>query len=245
MFAQTHSFQSIDLKWLIILSTILHSLIIMNVQISKKPIDKPLEIDIVLEKIIQPPPPVEKLPEILPVEPIKFDPIPEPKPIIKPKPKPIIKPKPVEKLPEILPVEPIKFDPIPEPMVQEIEDIQPDITNTIPIKKSTVVPEKSMDVKAQQKVIESYGALLTRHISAFKKYPRIAQRRIWEGDILLEITLNKNSKILNINVINKSKHEVLNKEAVAMIERAQPLPKANNIKSETFKVFVPVVFKLR
>ena len=243
MFAQTHSFQSIDLKWLIILSTILHTLIIMNVKINKKPIDIPLEIDIVLEKIIQPPPPVEKLPEILPVEPIKFDPIPEPKPIIKPK--PIIQPKPVEKLPEILPVEPIKFDPIPEPMVQEIEDIQPDIANTIPIQNSTVVPEKSIDVRAQQKVIESYGALLTRHISAFKKYPRIAQRRIWEGDILLELTLNKNSKILNIKVINESKYEVLNKEAVAMIERAQPLPKANNINSETFKVFVPVAFKLR
>ena len=171
------------------------------------------------------------------MEPIKFDPIPEPKPIIKPKP--------IEKLPEILPVEPIKFDPIPEPMVQEIEDIQPDIANTIPIQNSTVVPEKSIDVRAQQKVIESYGALLTRHISAFKKYPRIAQRRIWEGDILLELTLNKNSKILNIKVINESKYEVLNKEAVAMIERAQPLPKANNIKSETFKVFVPVAFKLR
>ena len=208
MFAQTHSFQSIDLKWLIILSTILHSLIIMNVQISKKPIDIPLEIDIVLEKIIQPSPPVEKLPEILPVE-------------------------------------PIKFDPIPELIVQEIEDIQPDIANTIPMQNSTVVPEKSIDVRAQQKVIESYGALLTRHISAFKKYPRIAQRRIWEGDILLELTLNKNSKILNIKVINESKHEVLNKEAFAMIERARPLPKANNIKSETFKVFVPVVFKLR
>lgn len=208
MFAQTHSFQSIDLKWLIILSTILHLLIIMNIQINKKPIDIPLEIDIVLEKIIQPPPPVEKLPEILPVE-------------------------------------PIKFDPIPEPMVQEIEDIQPDIANKIPIQNSTVVPEKSIDVRAQQKVIESYGALLTRHISAFKKYPRIAQRRIWEGDILLELTLNKNSKILNIKVINESKYEVLNKEAVAMIERAQPLPKANNIKSETFKVFVPVAFKLR
>ena len=207
MFVQTHSFQSIDLKWLIILSTILHTLIIMNVKINKKPIDIPLEIDIVLEKIIQPPP--------------------------------------VEKLPEILPVEPIKFDPIPEPMVQEIEDIQPDIANTIPIQNSAVVPEKSIDVRAQQKVIESYGALLTRHISAFKKYPRIAQRRIWEGDILLELTLNKNSKILNIKVINQSKYEVLNKEAVAMIERAQPLPKANNIKSETFKVFVPVAFKLR
>ena len=180
----------------------------MNVQISKKPIDKPLEIDIVLEKIIQPPPPVEKLPEILPVE-------------------------------------PIKFDPIPEPMVQEIIESQPDISNIIPIQKNRAVPEKIIDVRAQQKIIESYGALLTKHISAFKKYPRIAQRRVWEGDILLEITLNKNSNILNIKVINESKYEVLNKEAVAMIERAQPLPKANNIKSETFKVFVPVAFKLR
>jgi protein TonB len=213
----------------------------MNLQISKKPINKPLEIDIVLERIIQTPPPVEQLPEILPVEPIEFDPIPEPKPIIKPKPVEKLP----EQLPEILPVEPIKFDPIPEPMVQEIIESQPDISNIIPIQKNRAVPEKIIDVRAQQKIIESYGALLTKHISAFKKYPRIAQRRVWEGDILLEITLNKNSNILNIKVINESKYEVLNKEAVAMIERAQPLPKANNIKSETFKVFVPVAFKLR
>ena len=51
MFLQTHTFQSIDLKWLIILSTILHSLIIMNVQINKKPVDKPVEIDIVSRKL--------------------------------------------------------------------------------------------------------------------------------------------------------------------------------------------------
>ena len=210
MFAQRPSFQTLDLKWLIIISIIMHSLIIMTVQVNKKPIIIPLEIDIVLEKIIETPPP-----------------------------------EPVEKLPEILPVEPIKFDPIPEPMVQEVEDIQSEITNTIPIKRAITFPKKSIDSESQQKIIESYGALLTRHISAFKKYPRIAQRRVWEGNILLEITLSKNSKILNINVINESKYGVLNKEAVAMIERAQPLPKANNIINETFKVIVPVAFKLK
>ena len=210
MFAQRPSFQTLDLKWLIIISIIMHSLIIMTVQVNKKPIIIPLEIDIVLEKIIETPPP-----------------------------------EPVEKLPEILPVEPIKFDPIPEPMVQEVEDIQSEITNTIPIKRAITFPKKSIDSESQQKIIESYGALLTRHISAFKKYPRIAQRRVWEGNILLEITLSKNSKILNIKVINESKYGVLNKEAVAMIERAQPLPKANNIINETFKVIVPVAFKLK
>ena len=210
MFAQRPSFQTLDLKWLIIISIIMHSLIIMTVQVNKKPTIIPLEIDIVLEKIIETPPP-----------------------------------EPVEKLPEILPVEPVKFDPIPEPMVQEVEDIQSEITNTIPIKRAITFPKKSIDSKSQQKIIESYGALLTRHISAFKKYPRIAQRRVWEGNILLEITLSKNSKILNIQVINESKYGVLNKEAVAMIERAQPLPKANNIINETFKVIVPVAFKLK
>ena len=210
MFAQRPSFQTLDLKWLIIISIIMHSLIIMTVQVNKKPIIIPLEIDIVLEKIIETPPP-----------------------------------EPVEKLPEILPVEPVKFDPIPEPMVQEVEDIQSEITNTIPIKRAITFPKKSIDSESQQKIIESYGALLTRHISAFKKYPRIAQRRVWEGNILLEITLSKNSKILNIIVINESKYGVLNKEAVAMIERAQPLPKANNIINETFKVIVPVAFKLK
>jgi hypothetical protein len=157
MFAQRPSFQTLDLKWLIIISIIMHSLIIMTVQVNKKPIIIPLEIDIVLEKIIETPPPepVEKLPEILPVEPIKFDPIPAQKPIVKPKPivepKPIVKPKPVEKLPEILPAEPIKFDPIPEPMIQEVEDIQSEITNTIPIKRAITFPKKSIDSESQQK----------------------------------------------------------------------------------------------
>ena len=50
---------------------------------------------------------------------------------------------------------------------------------------------------------------------------------------------------MNIIIINESKYGVLNKEAVAMIERAQPLPKANNIINETFKVIVPVAFKLK
>ena len=192
-----------------------------------------MEINIVLEKKIE-------------KKQIKVTP---PKPIIK---KPVIKPvekkqvvKPAETLPEILPVEPIKFEPIIEPMVQEIIDDQVDTKNIVPIDIPTIVPNTSISLDAQRKVIESYGALLTQHISNFKKYPRIAQRRVWEGDILLEITLNKNSKVMDIKIISESIYDVLNKEAIAMIKRAQPLPKAKNINSETFKVFVPVAFKLR
>ena len=233
MFAQKYTIQSLDLKWLIIISIIIHSLIILNVKVNKKPIITPMEINIVLEKKIE-------------KKQIKVTP---PKPIIK---KPVIKPvekkplvKPAETLPEILPVEPIKFEPIIEPMVQEIIDDQVDTKNIVPIDIPTIVPNTSISLDAQRKVIESYGALLTQHISNFKKYPRIAQRRVWEGDILLEITLNKNSKVLDIKIISESRYDVLNKEAIAMIKRAQPLPKAKNINSETFKVFVPVAFKLR
>ena len=242
MFAQKYTIQSLDLKWLIIISIIIHSLIILNVKVNKKPIITPMEINIVLEKKIEkkqikvtPPKPIIKKPVIKPI--IK-------KPVIKPvEKKPVVKP--AETLPEILPVEPIKFEPIIEPMVQEIIDDQVDTKNIVPIDIPTIVPNTSISLDAQRKVIESYGALLTQHISNFKKYPRIAQRRVWEGDILLEITLNKNSKVLDIKIISESRYDVLNKEAIAMIKRAQPLPKAKNINSETFKVFVPVAFKLR
>ena len=233
MFAQKYTIQSLDLKWLIIISIIIHSLIILNVKVNKKPIITPMEINIVLEKKIE-----KKQIKVTPPKPIIK------KPVIKPvEKKPVVKP--AETLPEILPVEPIKFEPIIEPMVQEIIDDQVDTKNIVPIDIPTIVPNTSISLDAQRKVIESYGALLTQHISNFKKYPRIAQRRVWEGDILLEITLNKNSKVLDIKIISESRYDVLNKEAIAMIKRAQPLPKAKNINSETFKVFVPVAFKLR
>jgi protein TonB len=233
MFAQKYTIQSLDLKWLIIISIIIHSLIILNVKVNKKPIITPMEINIVLEKKIE-----KKQIKVTPPKPIIK------KPVIKPvEKKPVVKP--AETLPEILPVEPIKFEPIIEPMVQEIIDDQVDTKNIVPIDIPTIVPNTSISLDAQRKVIESYGALLTQHISNFKKYPRIAQRRVWEGDILLEITLNKDSKVLNIKIISESRYGVLNKEAIAMIKRAQPLPKAKNINSETFKVFVPVAFKLR
>lgn len=233
MFAQKYTIQSLDLKWLIIISIIIHSLIILNVKVNKKPIITPMEINIVLEKKIE-----KKQIKVTPPKPIIK------KPVIKPvEKKPVVKP--AETLPEILPVEPIKFEPIIEPMVQEIIDDQVDTKNIVPIDIPTIDPNTSINLDAQRKVIESYGALLTQHISNFKKYPRIAQRRVWEGDILLEITLNKNSQVMDIKIISESRHGVLNKEAIAMIKRAQPLPKAKNINSETFKVFVPVAFKLR
>ena len=242
MFAQKYTIQSLDLKWLIIISIIIHSLIILNVKVNKKPIITPMEINIVLEKKIE-----KKQIKVTPPKPIIKKPVIKPiiqKPVIKPvEKKPVVKP--AETLPEILPVEPIKFEPIIEPMVQEIIDDQVDTKNIVPIDIPTIVPNTSISLDAQRKVIESYGALLTQHISNFKKYPRIAQRRVWEGDILLEITLNKNSKVLDIKIISESRYDVLNKEAIAMIKRAQPLPKAKNINSETFKVFVPVAFKLR
>ena len=60
------------------------------------------------------------------------------------------------------------------------------------------------------------------------------------------VSFGSGAQSLQALVSGKIEATLLNpSEAVAMIERAQPLPKANNIKSETFKVFVPVAFKLR
>ncbi len=43
----------------------------------------------------------------------------------------------------------------------------------------------------------------------------------------------------------KSNYEVLDQEAIKMIERSKPLPMPTNLTSETFTVFIPIKFGLR
>ena len=61
MVIQKNTLQTLDLKWLILISIIIHVSILMYVKIDKQPIIKPAEINIVLEKIIEIPVPKKNI----------------------------------------------------------------------------------------------------------------------------------------------------------------------------------------
>ena len=212
--------EDIDLKWMLILSFLMHFLVFQNLHIDPKPIVKKLDLELIME-IVKPKPK-----ELPPPKPIVKEPPPLPKPVIE---QPLPPPLPQAKEPE-----PIKELPVLPP-----EDIVP---IDMP-REETVAPK--IDPLQEAKIIEDYGQLLAAHISQFKRYPRIAQRRGWEGELTLEVRLDKHANILNIMILNKSNYDVLDQEAIKMIERSKPLPKPTNLTSETFTVFIPIKFGLQ
>ena len=212
--------EDIDLKWMLILSFLMHFLVFQNLHIDPKPIVKKLDLELIME-IVKPKPK-----ELPPPKPIVKEPPPLPKPLIE---QPLPPPLPQAKEPE-----PIKELPVLPP-----EDIVP---IDMP-REETVAPK--IDPLQEAKIIEDYGQLLAAHISQFKRYPRIAQRRGWEGELTLEVRLDKHANILNIMILNKSNYDVLDQEAIKMIERSKPLPKPTDLTSETFTVFIPIKFGLQ
>ena len=163
--------------------------------------------------------------------------------IVKPKPKiEPLPPKPVVKQPPPPPKPTIKD---PEPLV---EPVSLPTEDTIPIEKPEIVEEAVLnktDPVVEAKMIEDYATLLAAHISQFKRYPRIAQRRGWEGDVMIEIRMDSKGSILTISLLEKSQYQVLDDEAIKMIERAKPFPAPQKSISDTFTVFVPVKFGLK
>jgi periplasmic protein TonB len=156
----------------------------------------------------------------------------------------INEPEPIE---EIIP-EPIK-EIIPEP----IKGIIPEPIKEI-IKPKTITPiissKKIIKSKPNnfviKKTIESYSTTLAKAIAKQKKYPRIAQMRGWQGEIIIDLEIDGKGNLINSKIKQKSGFKILDKEGMAMIKRASPFPKPpKELESKIFNVIVPISFKLQ
>ena len=154
----------------------------------------------------------------------------------------INEPEPVK---EIIP-EPVK-EIIPEP----VKEIIPE-----PVKKVTQVPKRdfiSQPKKETQpnnfvikKKMESYSTTITKAISKQKRYPRIAQMRGWQGEIIAILEIDGQGNLITSKIDKTSGFKILDKEVIAMIKRASPLPAPPlELQSKVLTINVPISFKLQ
>lgn len=210
--------------WALIGSMMLHAFIALG--LPKFAIDDPKQETLVVELLQQAPPP----------------PPPEP-----PKPEPI-KPKPQIK-PVVVPTE-IKNDPPPPPPPPEViaaapqVDVPPPKTPPVAIvprepPKPVVVPVDTSEAR------DNYDNALWSAIVKHKQYPRIAQMRGWQGESVVELQIDGNGKLKSKKIIQSSGHEVLDKQALDMVEKALPFPAPPEVlRGSSFSVKVPIAFKL-
>lgn len=90
-----------------------------------------------------------------------------------------------------------------------------------------------------------YIAKLTKWTSNFVTYPRGALRNQQQGTVRLTVTLARDGRVKDVQILEKSEYDTLNKAATRAVKSASPYPAVPDaINGEQFLFTVPVVFRL-
>tara|TARA_R110002124_G_scaffold278760_2_gene450901 strand:- start:109 stop:918 length:810 start_codon:yes stop_codon:yes gene_type:complete len=151
----------------------------------------------------------------------------------------------------------------PEPPVEEKPDDRPEPVNesadqqaaeqtTAP--PSVATPNQSEAVSAptlgavrqqQLDARQQWEQLLYAHLQRHKRYPRQALRAHQQGMPTITLTMNRRGQVLSVNLASSSGARTLDREALALAKRAEPLPlPPPEIAGERITLTVPVLFSL-
>ncbi|HVS27753.1 MAG TPA: energy transducer TonB [Burkholderiales bacterium] len=93
--------------------------------------------------------------------------------------------------------------------------------------------------------LDGYGRTLSTLISRYQRYPHVALLRGWQGTTQLQLILSGSGKMLNAAVLRSSGFEVLDNQALEMVQQAAPFPQPPEaLRGRNVTVTVPIVFKL-
>lgn len=94
-------------------------------------------------------------------------------------------------------------------------------------------------------LLDSYGKQLSSLIARYQRYPRIAQLRGWQGTAQVQLFVSAEGRMVNTVILRSSGFEVLDDQALEMVQQAAPLPQPPEaLRGREFTVMVPIVFKL-
>lgn len=96
-------------------------------------------------------------------------------------------------------------------------------------------------------MLSRYEQLVSLWIQKFKLYPEAARADFLRGEALVRIRIDRRGNIRDYVLERSTGHEILDRAAVDMIRRANPVPAVPNDypAGETFEFLIPVNFQLQ
>lgn len=129
--------------------------------------------------------------------------------------------------------------PAPVPDTAQAPEPVPDTESTTPARARQPAPRR------EAAALSRYADLLAAALARERSYPRLARMRGMEGNVEMQLRIGADGQVLSAHILESSGHEVLDRQALAMIEKAQPLPKPPaSLPGGELTVRVPVVFRL-
>lgn len=179
-----------------------------------------------------PPAPVEK----------KVEKPPEPEPVKKaevalPKPKP--KPKPVPKVTEEAPPPtPTPAEPSPAPVAAQPAPATPQAASAAAAPAAPVAAPPSSGMATA-----SWQGALRAHLERYKRYPPAAMSRRQQGITYVRFAMSRDGGVAWARLERPSGYSRLDDEALALMDRAQPLPPPPpDVAGQTIEIVVPIEF---
>ncbi|MGS0498643.1 hypothetical protein CWB85_13695 [Pseudoalteromonas sp. S1727] len=110
--------------------------------------------------------------------------------------------------------------------------------------KAAVQQQGPLNHQGQQEKL-NWQQMLYLQLEKEKRYPRSARRMRRQGVPTITFTMNRSGKVLDVYLVNSSGIDSLDKEAVALVYRAEPLPQPPaSIAGLKLTLTVPISFSM-
>jgi protein TonB len=201
-----------------------------------------------------PPPPSAAAPLTPPPPPPPASPPePAPEPLLTP---PVLPSPPVSKpevvLPPRPPRRPARPRPVARPPIRPIQELPPQpvapATPTMPPTTPPTTPTAPVSAQAAppSNAVPGWRGELIGRLQRAKRYPDVARSRGDQGVAMATFTMDRSGHVLSVSIVRSSGSSALDEEALAMIRRADPLPRIPaELPGDTVTLTVPVTFSLR
>jgi protein TonB len=92
----------------------------------------------------------------------------------------------------------------------------------------------------------SWEKALVSHLNRYKRYPDAARARGAKGDVRVRFTLDRTGQVTAATVVDGSGYPALDEEALAVLQRASPLPAPpDQVAGATFDLVLPIQFRIK
>ncbi len=142
--------------------------------------------------------------------------------------------------PRLTAVAPFDVDPLPLTPSQPRTDPAPPRPAA---PETTAPPSRPAPPAASAASVRSWEGEVLAHLERRKRYPPEARSQRLEGVALVRFSMNRQGRVLSVALVQSSDHAVLDREALGLLRRAQPLPSPPaEVVGDPLSLTVPVEF---
>jgi periplasmic protein TonB len=136
--------------------------------------------------------------------------------------------------------------PVPELPKPPSEERPPTAQPSVTMPSVPAPPTPGAEVAPSNVVVRRWESALVAHIERFKRYPAEARAHDEHGVTRVAFTIDRDGRVLASHVVQSSGSPALDAETLAMLNRAQPMPRPPaQLATNELSFVVPVRFNIR